>query len=101
MSCGVQSSPYLYCGRKLVELDQNLNQFSRSFPENTGFAYSICDASLGIGYTLGPAIGSYIYDYGGYPLPFLVNGVAIFVRKYAYLYIGDFAIRIPDFQNSF
>ena len=58
-----------------------MNQFSPSFPENTGFAYSICDASLGIGFTLGPVIGSYIYDFGGYPLPFIVNGVAMFVRQ--------------------
>ena len=41
--------------------------------------YSICDAMLGLGYTIGPMIGSFLYEYGGFVLPFLVCGGAILV----------------------
>ena len=53
---------------------------SSSFPDNTGIAYSLFDAFYGLGCTLGPVIGAFLYALGGFPLPFWVDGAAIFVR---------------------
>ena len=34
------------------------------------------DATFGLGYTLGPALGSLLYSLGGFPAPFLACGLA-------------------------
>ena len=34
------------------------------------------DATFGLGYTLGPALGSLLYSLGGFPTPFLACGLA-------------------------
>ena len=47
------------------------------FPDRPGMVYSICDAMFGIGYTLGPFIGSILYEAGGFLLPFVLCGAAI------------------------
>ena len=52
---------------------------STSFPDNTGTAYSLFDAFYGLGCTLGPVIGAFLYALGGFSLPFWIDGAAIFV----------------------
>ena len=52
-----------------------------SFPENTGMVYSLIDATFGFGYTLGPVIGAFLYNLGGFLLPFLVSSLALMVSK--------------------
>ena len=47
-----------------------------SFPKNSGLAYSICDSMLGLGFSLGPVIGSFLYKLGGFSLPFYAGGAA-------------------------
>ena len=51
-----------------------------SFPNNSGLAYSICDSMLGLGYSLGPVIGSFLYKFGGFSLPFYAGGAANLVE---------------------
>ena len=50
-----------------------------SFPKNTGMVYSLIDATFGFGYTLGPVIGAFLYNLGGFLLPFLVSSLALMV----------------------
>ena len=39
-------------------------------------AYSVMDATFGLGMTVGPVIGVFLYNIGGFLTPFLVCGVA-------------------------
>ena len=52
-----------------------------SLPDNPGTAYAIADVALGIGYTIGPVAGGFLYNAGGFLLPFLLYGIALCVRN--------------------
>ena len=45
------------------------------FPDNVTTVFSYTETCFGLGYTIGPAIGSLLYQAGGFSLPFLVVGV--------------------------
>ena len=47
------------------------------FPEKKATVKAWCDASFNFGLTVGPVIGAFMYDYGGFCLPFAVTGAAI------------------------
>lgn len=42
------------------------------FPDKINYVISLFETSAGIGFSFGPAIGSTLFFYGGYQLPFLV-----------------------------
>ena len=63
----------------IVSIKSNSSSFP---PDNAGTAYSLFDTFYGLGCTLGPVIGSFLYALGGFPLPFWVDGAAIFVSFY-------------------
>lgn len=44
------------------------------FSDNIGTAFSIVETSVGLGLSLGPAVGGFLYSIGGYGLPFFVLG---------------------------
>lgn len=44
------------------------------FPEKVGIAFGLTETCVGIGMSLGPAIGGLLYGIGGYSLPFYVLG---------------------------
>lgn len=44
------------------------------FPENVGLAFGLTETCVGIGMSLGPAVGGLLYGIGGYSLPFYVLG---------------------------
>ncbi|KAF7639383.1 MFS domain-containing protein [Meloidogyne graminicola] len=46
------------------------------FPDRISMATGINEVAFGLGYTLGPAIGSALYEIGGYVLPLFVVGSA-------------------------
>uniref|UniRef100_A0A1I8BBB0 MFS domain-containing protein n=1 Tax=Meloidogyne hapla TaxID=6305 RepID=A0A1I8BBB0_MELHA len=48
----------------------------RLFPDRISMATGINEVAFGLGYTLGPAIGSALYEVGGYVLPLFVVGSA-------------------------
>nr|XP_027198550.1 uncharacterized protein LOC113792803 [Dermatophagoides pteronyssinus] len=50
------------------------------FPDNVGTAFSIVETSVGLGLSLGPAIGGFLYNIGGYGLPFYVLGTIMLVN---------------------
>ena len=50
--------------------------FIELYPEKVGTITSWSETALGLGYSIGPAIGGFLYDNGGFHLPFTVIGVS-------------------------
>ena len=50
-----------------------------SFPNSSGKVYSLVDATFGLGFTLGPVLGSFLYVAGGFVTPFVVTGCLLLV----------------------
>ena len=50
-----------------------------SFPNSSGKVYSLVDATFGLGFTLGPVFGSFLYVAGGFVTPFIVTGCLLLV----------------------
>ena len=48
-----------------------------------------CDASFNFGLTVGPVIGAFMYDYGGFCLPFAVTGAAIIASGVLVYYLTE------------
>ena len=44
-------------------------------------AYAIFDTIWGLGCSIGPVVGGYLYEYGDFQLPIFVIGASIFVSK--------------------
>ena len=70
--------------------------------------YSMVDATFGLGFTLGPVLGSVLYVYGGFLTPFLVTGVMLAVgavqcrqeRELSFVATG-FRVALPvDLQRT-
>ena len=59
----------------IKEIDGKCLYFS--FPKNSGLVYSVMDATFGLGYTVGPVLGAFLYNLGGFLTPFLVCGLAM------------------------
>ena len=53
--------------------------FRFSFPNSSGKVYSLVDATFGLGFTLGPVLGSFLYVAGGFVTPFIVTGCLLLV----------------------
>jgi len=60
------------------------------------FSQAWCDASFNFGLTIGPVIGAFMYDAGGFFLPFAVTGTAILLSGCLVLFITDF----PDMEHG-
>ena len=45
------------------------------YPDKVGAIYSWSSTVHGLGYSIGPAIGGFLYDIGGFYLPFLAIGI--------------------------
>ena len=50
--------------------------FMYLYPEQLGTINSWSETALGVGYSVGPAIGGFLYDVGGFHLPFVAVGLA-------------------------
>lgn len=48
-----------------------------SFPDDVSAAFGLTETFIGIGETIGPAVGSGLYSLGGYGLPFYVLGALV------------------------
>ena len=46
------------------------------YPNKVGQTTSCSQTALGVGYSIGPALGGFLYDIGGFHLPFIVIGVS-------------------------
>ncbi|XP_067145121.1 MFS-type transporter SLC18B1-like [Centruroides vittatus] len=50
------------------------------FPDDIGTVFGIIETSIGIGMSLGPAIGGSLYALGGYGLPFFILGSVVVIN---------------------
>ena len=55
----------------------NLSILMAKFPDRKGSIKAWCDASFNFGLTVGPVVGAFLYEAGGFCLPFAVTGAAI------------------------
>ena len=53
--------------------------FMHLYPENLATINSWSATAFGVGYSTGPAIGGFLYDVGGFHLPFVAMGLANFL----------------------
>ena len=67
------------------------------FPEKKATVKAWCDASFNFGLTVGPVIGAFMYDYGGFCLPFAVTGAAIIASGVLVYYLTE--VRIQYFYT--
>ena len=49
------------------------------FPNSSGKVYSLVDATFGLGFTVGPVLGSFLFVAGGFVTPFIVTGCFLLV----------------------
>ena len=49
------------------------------FPKSVSTMFGICETFSGLGFMLGPVIGSGLYQLGGFKTPFIVLGVTVIV----------------------
>ncbi|RWS28091.1 MFS-type transporter-like protein [Leptotrombidium deliense] len=52
----------------------------KTFPDYVGTAFGLTETCVGLGMSLGPAIGGGLYALGGYPLPFFVLGCVVLIN---------------------
>ena len=50
--------------------------FIKLFPEKIGSVTSWSGTALGVGYSVGPILGGFLYDIGGFHLPFVTIGLS-------------------------
>ena len=82
-----------------MHLKIDFKKYFCSFPNNSGMVYSMVDATFGLGFTLGPVLGSVLYVYGGFLTPFLVTGVMLAVGCSAVQAGGRAFIRVHRFPG--
>lgn len=59
------------------------------FPDNVGFAFGLTETCVGVGMSLGPAVGGLLYGLGGYGLPFYVLGTFVLATAPLCMYFVD------------
>lgn len=59
------------------------------FPDNIGTAFGLTETCVGIGMSLGPAVGAGLYALGGYGLPFYVLGTFVLLNIPLCWYVID------------
>jgi len=60
---------------------------AKCVPEYVSTVMDIMETSIGLGYTLGPMVGSALYVYGGFQLPFLCMGITLFLITFVSYWI--------------
>ncbi|CAG7818533.1 unnamed protein product, partial [Allacma fusca] len=65
------------------------------FPDNIGSVLGILEIFVGLGLSVGPAIGGLLYDWGGYGLPFYSLGVVMLITIPMNMYL----LPSSDFEN--
>ena len=59
--------------------NSNLSILMAKFPDRKATVKAWCDASFNTGLTLGPVIGAFLYEAGGFSVPFFLGGSMIIV----------------------
>ncbi|KAL6724559.1 hypothetical protein Aduo_019439 [Ancylostoma duodenale] len=64
---------------------------AKCFPGNIAVIVGLMETFAGLGYTAGPVIGGFLYEFGGFQVPFLVLGVIlIFATALAWMLIENY-----------
>jgi len=50
------------------------------FPNNIATVVSVLDSTYGFGRAIGPPVGVWLYNYGGFKMPFLAGGIATIIQ---------------------
>jgi len=79
----------------------NLSILMAKFPDRKSTVKAWCDASFNFGLTIGPVIGAFMYDAGGFFLPFAVTGTAILLSGIVVLVVTDVSHSYIDYYASF
>ncbi|KAJ8673673.1 hypothetical protein QAD02_004935 [Eretmocerus hayati] len=58
-------------------------------PQGASMAFAILRVSFGVGFIVGPALGGFLYELGGYSLPFLVMGLNLYVSGVVVFFLID------------
>ena len=56
------------------------------YPEKVATIMSSTEMLFGFGYALGPVIGGYFYDFGGFKFPFITLGIIFLSYAVAQIY---------------
>lgn len=97
----VQTKPLFIMSYAILHITQGLSQSAYQaatysvltilFPSDVNYVVACYETANGLGFSFGPALGSLMFSYGGYELPFLVLSVIIaFSLVVAKLYIPLF-----------
>ena len=76
--------------------NSNLSILMAKFPERKASVKAWCDASFNLGLTLGPVLGAFMFEAGGFCLPFVVTGTVIIISGAAVYLVTD----MPVIQRS-
>jgi len=79
--------------------NSNLSILMAKFPERKASVKAWCDASFNLGLTLGPVIGAFMYDAGGFCLPFSVTGTLIIMSGFLVCSVTEMPI-LERSENS-
>ncbi|XP_076456668.1 MFS-type transporter SLC18B1-like isoform X2 [Babylonia areolata] len=74
-----------------------------SFPDQVSVVYAVLEVFTGVGYMLGPVLGGFLYDLGGFGLPFYSSGsflVLLSIITYFTLSVRNDNLRAQKRQGS-
>ena len=57
------------------------------YPDDVVKVMSWTETTFGLGYSLGPAVGVFIYDFGGFKLPFIVVGLVALLLAITFIFL--------------
>ncbi|XP_047145096.1 MFS-type transporter SLC18B1 isoform X3 [Hydra vulgaris] len=60
---------------------------SHTFPENMSTVFGVLELFTGLGFMTGPPLGGFLYQYGGFKLPFLVTGSMVLVVVFVVFWV--------------
>ena len=69
--------------------------------ENQGKATALAESCFGIGTMFGPTIGGFLFDVGGFPLPFWISGgFSLVLSIICYFFLSDIHSISDDLEES-
>ena len=57
------------------------------YPDDVVKVMSWTETTFGLGYSLGPAVGVFMYDFGGFKLPFIVVGLVALLLAITFIFL--------------
>ena len=66
------------------------------FPENVATVYSVTEACFAFAEMIGPTFGAFLYEYGGFALPFLICGSLCLITGFFTIFVLPKNINNPN-----